>query len=58
MKHFVWSALDYALRDSGYDESLRCGHYEGKARVTEWMKAQSQEPMCWSVLSTGPYAEC
>jgi hypothetical protein len=21
VKHFVWSALDYALRDSGYDES-------------------------------------
>ena len=57
MKHFIWSALDYALRDSGYDESLRCGHYEGKARVTEWMKSQPQEPMHWSVLTTGPYAQ-
>jgi len=55
--HYVWSGLDSALRLSGYDEALRCGHYEGKAKVTEWMKAQPQAPMRWSVLTTGPYAE-
>jgi hypothetical protein len=57
VEHYIWSGLDSALRDSGYDEKLRCGHYEGKARVTEWMKAQPQKPMAWSVLTTGPYAE-
>lgn len=25
---YIWSGLDSALRDSGYDENLRCGHYE------------------------------
>lgn len=57
VKHFTWSALDYTLRNSGYDESMRCGHYEGKARVTEWMKSQPLSPMMWSVLTTGPYME-
>jgi hypothetical protein len=37
--------------------ACRCRHYGGKARVTEWMRAQPREPMFWSVLSTGPYVE-
>jgi uncharacterized protein YbjT (DUF2867 family) len=57
VKHFIWSSLDNVLKDSGYDEALRCGHYEGKARVAQWMKAQPQNPMSWSVLTTGPYVE-
>lgn len=57
VKHYVWSSLDSALRESGYDEAVRCGHYEGKARVADWMRAQPQKPMAWSVLTTGPYAE-
>jgi hypothetical protein len=32
-------------------------HYEGKTRVTEWMKAQPQSPMMWSVVTTGPYIQ-
>jgi hypothetical protein len=57
VKHYIWSGLDSALHLSGYDEALRCGHYEGKARVTDWMRSQPLEPMKWSVLTTGPYAE-
>jgi NmrA-like family len=57
VQHYIWSGLDSALKLSGYDEALRCGHYEGKAKVTEWLKAQPQRPMVWSVLTTGPYAE-
>lgn len=57
VKHYVWSALEDALALSGYDESCRVGHYEGKSRVTEWMKAKPQAPMKWSALTTGPYIE-
>jgi hypothetical protein len=34
-EYFVWSALDYALRDLGYNGSLRYGHHEGKELLTE-----------------------
>ncbi|KAF2475164.1 NAD(P)-binding protein [Lindgomyces ingoldianus] len=57
VKHYVWSALEDTLALSGYDEACRVGHYEGKSRVTEWMKAKSQTPMKWSVITTGPYIE-
>jgi uncharacterized protein YbjT (DUF2867 family) len=57
VKQYIWSVLEYMLRDSGYDEAVRCGHYEGKARVTEWMASQPQTPMQHSVLTTGPYME-
>jgi uncharacterized protein YbjT (DUF2867 family) len=33
VKHIVYSGLDNAWRDSGYDPSLYVGHYQGKARV-------------------------
>ncbi len=33
VQHVIYSGLDYASRDSGFDPSLYVGHYEGKARV-------------------------
>jgi uncharacterized protein YbjT (DUF2867 family) len=61
VQHYIWSSLDSALKLSGYDEALRCGHYEGKAKVAEWMQSQEQGlgkgKMKWSILTTGPYAE-
>lgn len=33
VQHLIYSGLDYASRDSGFDPSLYVGHYEGKARV-------------------------
>ncbi|KAH6959567.1 hypothetical protein BKA56DRAFT_737351 [Ilyonectria sp. MPI-CAGE-AT-0026] len=33
VEHFIYSGLDYASRNSGFDPSLYIGHYEGKARV-------------------------
>jgi hypothetical protein len=33
VQHLIYSGLDYASRDSGFDDSLYVGHYEGKARV-------------------------
>ena len=57
VQHYVWSALEPALKLSGYNEDFRVVHYEGKSRVTEWMSAQPQTPMKWSVITTGPYIE-
>ncbi|OCL04420.1 NAD(P)-binding protein [Glonium stellatum] len=57
VKHYIWSALEPTLKLSGYNEDFRVAHYEGKSRVTDWMHAQPQIPMKWSVITTGPYIE-
>ena len=33
VKHIVYSGLDNAWRDSGYQSNFYVGHYQGKARV-------------------------
>ncbi|KAI1609569.1 hypothetical protein EDD36DRAFT_75156 [Exophiala viscosa] len=57
VKHFIYSGLDYNSKKSGYDPTLYVGHYEGKARVSEFMRAQPSSPMAWTVLNSGPYIE-
>ncbi|KIW88132.1 uncharacterized protein Z519_11243 [Cladophialophora bantiana CBS 173.52] len=57
VKHLIWSGLDYNGRKTGYDPKFYVGHYEGKARVTEWMRSQPTSPMAWSVINSGPYIE-
>ena len=45
----------------GYDERYRCEHYDGKARVADWMRPQPSNPgpdgMAWSVVTSGPYMD-
>ncbi|KIY02432.1 uncharacterized protein Z520_02571 [Fonsecaea multimorphosa CBS 102226] len=57
VKHLIWSGLDYNGKKTGYDPKLYVGHYEGKARVTEWMRSQGTSPMGWTVINSGPYIE-
>jgi nucleoside-diphosphate-sugar epimerase len=57
VKHYIWSSLENSYADSGYNEEFRCGHFEGKARVAQWMSAQPQSPMKHSVITTGPYLQ-
>ncbi|KAI0324860.1 NAD-P-binding protein [Cubamyces sp. BRFM 1775] len=61
VKHFVWSALDYSFKKGGFDPKYRCEHYDGKARVSDWMRAQpsmaDDDNMSWSILTTGPYMD-
>jgi len=57
VKHYVWGALDYSLKYGKYKEEFRCGHYDGKGRVTEWLLAQKGLDIVPSVLTTGPYME-
>ena len=57
VKHFVWGGLDYALRKGNYDPRFRCGHFDGKAKVGEFILAQPTEPMACTVVASGPYME-
>ncbi|KIW35039.1 hypothetical protein, variant [Cladophialophora immunda] len=57
VKHLIWSGLDYNGKKTGYDPKFYVGHYEGKARVTEWMRSQPTSPMGWTVINSGPYIE-
>jgi hypothetical protein len=59
LKHYVYSGLDYMFKKGGYKDEYRCGHYDGKARVVDWLRAQPSDPsgFMWSVVSTGPYMD-
>lgn len=57
VKHYIWSSLDNFFHETGYDDSLRVGHYYGKGHVEQWMRAVPQAPMRWSVICTSPYIE-
>ncbi|APR78991.1 Hypothetical protein A7982_04338 [Minicystis rosea] len=57
LKHYVWGSLDYLLKKSGYDPKYRCGHYDAKGRVAEFILQQRPKSMVASVLTSGPYME-
>ncbi|KAH8116911.1 NAD(P)-binding protein [Phellopilus nigrolimitatus] len=61
VRHFVWSNLDYALKLGKYNPVYNLEHHNGKARVGDWLKAQTSDTdddgMTWSAVSTGPYME-
>jgi len=49
------------LQLSNYNPIYKCEHYDGKGRVTEFMKAQPSIPtdddMSWTVVTSGPYMD-
>jgi uncharacterized protein YbjT (DUF2867 family) len=57
IQHFVWAGLEYATALGNYDSKYRTGHLDGKAKVTEYLKAQPTTPMAWSVLTSCLYME-
>jgi len=61
IRHFVWSNLDYVTKKGNYSPAYRCEHYDGKGRVTEFLKTQpsivSDDDMSWTSVTTGPYME-
>ncbi|KAF7556354.1 hypothetical protein G7046_g6320 [Stylonectria norvegica] len=57
VKHLIYSGLDSIGKLSGYEPDLYVGHYEGKARVQEWMQAQKNSKMAWTIIRSGPYIE-
>lgn len=34
LEHFVWAGVDYGSKLGGYDAKYRCGHLDGKNKVT------------------------
>jgi NmrA-like family len=57
LKHFIWATIDYSSKLGNYDPKFRCGHLDGKGKVTEFICAQPTSPMAWSILHSGPYME-
>ncbi|KAJ5458886.1 hypothetical protein N7530_010830 [Penicillium desertorum] len=60
IKFFVYGNLDYGYKKSGYQPKFRCGHYDGKGRIAEWVLFQNQfnqHRMKASVLTSGPYID-
>ncbi|KAH7141921.1 NmrA-like family protein [Dactylonectria macrodidyma] len=58
IKFFLFANLDYVYKKSGYDPKFRCGHYDAKGRMAEWMLSQNgSSDMGVSVFTTGPYIE-
>ncbi|KAM0227479.1 hypothetical protein ACHAP5_012173 [Fusarium lateritium] len=58
IEFFVFGNLDYVYKKSGYDPKFRCGHYDGKGRIAEWILSQRKShKMGVAVLTTGPYIE-
>jgi hypothetical protein len=44
---------------SGYDETYRVPHSDGKGRVGEWLRSQPSDPegLVWSCITSAPYME-
>ncbi|KAM0339104.1 hypothetical protein ACHAPU_011057 [Fusarium lateritium] len=58
IKFFVFGSLDYAFKKGGYKPQFRCGHYDGKGRLAEWMLQQRKDnDMGLAIFTTGPYLD-
>ncbi|KZT67487.1 NAD(P)-binding protein [Daedalea quercina L-15889] len=61
VRHYIWSNLDYSSKLANYNPTYKCGHYDGKGRVADFMQAQpsivSDTEMSWTVVTSGPYME-
>ncbi|SPJ77049.1 related to nitrogen metabolic regulation protein nmr [Fusarium torulosum] len=58
IQFFVFGNLDYGYKKSGYNPEYRCGHYDGKGRMAEWMLGQRKgHNMGTAIFTTGPYME-
>ncbi|KAJ3555105.1 hypothetical protein NM688_g2758 [Phlebia brevispora] len=61
LRHYVFSHLDYVLKETNYNPKYEVDHYNAKGRIGDFMKQQPSETtdngMTWSLVSTGPYME-
>ncbi|KAK5651344.1 hypothetical protein OQA88_12577 [Cercophora sp. LCS_1] len=53
---YVHGNLDFVYKLSGYNPAHRCGHYDAKGRMAEWILGQGGE-MKKAAFTTGPYME-
>ncbi|KAN0104833.1 NAD(P)-binding protein [Hyaloscypha variabilis] len=59
VKHFIWASLPSSYKLSGYNPIFRTGHFDGKAKVADWISAQviGDGGMRWSILASCMYLE-
>ncbi|KAI1816136.1 NAD(P)-binding protein [Poronia punctata] len=62
VKFYIHGNLDYGYKLSGFRPEFRCGHYDAKGRMAEWILLQNKQqqqviPMRSAVFTTGPYIE-
>ncbi|KAM0453974.1 hypothetical protein ACHAO4_004722 [Trichoderma viride] len=57
IKFYVWGNLDYTLKKANWDPKFRCGHYDGKGRVGEWILQHATPKMGVALFTTGPYID-
>ncbi|EFY86035.1 NmrA family protein [Metarhizium acridum CQMa 102] len=57
VKHFIYAALEYASKLGNFDPKYRCGHVDGKGKVTDYISAQPTAPMAWTVVTSCMYME-
>ncbi|CEJ82701.1 Putative NmrA family protein [[Torrubiella] hemipterigena] len=60
IRFFVYGNLDYGYKLSGYEAKFRCGHYDGKGRIGDWVLQQNKDAaaskrMGAALFTTGPY---
>lgn len=58
VKHYIYAATDFALKDTNWDETYHWGHNDAKGRVLDYISAQGQNgAMTSSSVITGPYMD-
>ncbi|KAJ7152542.1 NAD-P-binding protein [Mycena filopes] len=60
LRHYVWSNLQYVLKNAGFDPQYSADHLNAKGRVGEWLGVQPTalgDGLTWTQVTTGPYME-
>jgi hypothetical protein len=57
VKHYVWATIDYSSKLGHFKPEFRCGHADGKGKVSEFIAAQPTSTLPWTILHSGPYME-
>lgn len=57
VQHYIWAGLIYSSKLGNFDPKYRCGHLDGKGKVSEFMANQPTDKMKWSILTSCLYVE-
>ncbi|GIZ41848.1 hypothetical protein CKM354_000513700 [Cercospora kikuchii] len=58
VKHYIYAATDFALKNTNWDETYHWGHNDAKGRVLDYISAQGQNGATTSSsVITGPYMD-
>ncbi|KAJ7164160.1 NAD-P-binding protein [Mycena filopes] len=60
LRHYVWSNLQYVLKNAQFDPQYSADQANAKGRVGEWLSAQPSEVgdgLTWSQVTTAPYMD-